>query len=214
MFNLEQSIAEWRRQMLAAGIKAPVPLEELEIHLREEIERLGESGLSETEAFTIAALKIGPARTIQNEFEKVEATEEERKRKEGQIWLGTVLGSLQLILIGAVLFNSEMDFGQRMSSLAAIATSFLFLAAARFSRRIFPVIRAGRSRTAVALVLGGLQAVIWSGIFACFVLPGHEFPFGQWLTTILWASCPPLGAFLGLILGIETAAREKIATAD
>jgi hypothetical protein len=29
MFKLEQSIMEWRRQMLAAGIKAPVPLEEL-----------------------------------------------------------------------------------------------------------------------------------------------------------------------------------------
>lgn len=35
MFDLEQSIAEWRRQMLAAGIKTPVPLEDLEIHLRE-----------------------------------------------------------------------------------------------------------------------------------------------------------------------------------
>ena len=30
--------------MLAAGIKTPVPLEELEIHLREEIEELGEDG--------------------------------------------------------------------------------------------------------------------------------------------------------------------------
>jgi len=30
MFNLEQSIADWRRQMIAGGIKTPVPLEELE----------------------------------------------------------------------------------------------------------------------------------------------------------------------------------------
>ena len=37
MFNLEQAIAEWRQQMLATGIQTPVPLEELEIHLREEI---------------------------------------------------------------------------------------------------------------------------------------------------------------------------------
>ena len=41
MFDLEQSITNWRKQMLAAGIKSPVPLEELEIHLREEIERTG-----------------------------------------------------------------------------------------------------------------------------------------------------------------------------
>ena len=38
MLNLEQKISEWRKQMLAVGIQAPVPLEELEIHLREEIE--------------------------------------------------------------------------------------------------------------------------------------------------------------------------------
>ena len=39
MFNLEKSIADWRQQMLAAGIKTPVPLQELEIHLRDEIEQ-------------------------------------------------------------------------------------------------------------------------------------------------------------------------------
>ena len=39
-----KSIAEWREQMLAAGIKTPVPLEELEIHLREEIEQQMKSG--------------------------------------------------------------------------------------------------------------------------------------------------------------------------
>jgi hypothetical protein len=39
MFNLEQAIADWRQQMLAAGIKTPVPLEELENHLREENEQ-------------------------------------------------------------------------------------------------------------------------------------------------------------------------------
>ena len=39
MFDLEKAIANWRKQMLAAGIKMPAPLEELEIHLREEIEQ-------------------------------------------------------------------------------------------------------------------------------------------------------------------------------
>ena len=54
MFDLEQAIAEWREQMFAAGIKSPVPLEELEIHLREEIERQMKSGLSEQNAFDFA----------------------------------------------------------------------------------------------------------------------------------------------------------------
>jgi hypothetical protein len=70
MFNLEQSVADWRRQMLAAGIKTPVPLEELEIHLRDEIERQTKSGLDERQAFKIAVQQIGPREVLQLEFAK------------------------------------------------------------------------------------------------------------------------------------------------
>ena len=76
MFDLEQSIADWRRQMLAAGIKSPAPLAELENHLREEIERQVKSGLSldEPEAFNFAIQKIGPASALKNEFAKAGGT--------------------------------------------------------------------------------------------------------------------------------------------
>lgn len=70
MFNLEPSIAEWRRQMLAAGIKMPVPLEELENHLREEIERQMKSGLNEQKAFEISVQTIGQPKTLNSEFKK------------------------------------------------------------------------------------------------------------------------------------------------
>jgi hypothetical protein len=213
MFDLEQSIADWRRQMLAAGIKTPVPLEELEIHLREEIERQTKSGLSEQEVFNSAVQKIGTANAVQNEFGKVEEIVEERKWKEGQIWLGAILGLLQLIVIGAVLFNSEMTFGQRMSGLAAIATSFLLVGVGRWSCRIFPIFPVRRTRLAISFILGCVPAIIWSGACAVFVLPGHEFTFGEWLAATLWASCPPLGLSFGLIWGIEMAARKKVATA-
>ena len=70
MFNLEQSIAEWRRQMLAAGIKTPVPLEELENHLREEFNKQAESGINEQTAFETAVLQIGQAKELKTEFVK------------------------------------------------------------------------------------------------------------------------------------------------
>ena len=44
MFNLEQAITEWRQRMLAAGLRSPVPLDELESHLRDEIERQVRAG--------------------------------------------------------------------------------------------------------------------------------------------------------------------------
>jgi hypothetical protein len=74
MLNLEQSIADWRKQMLAAGIKTPVPLEELEIHLREEIERQIKLGLNEQKAFEISIQQIGQPKMLKSEFNKSERT--------------------------------------------------------------------------------------------------------------------------------------------
>jgi hypothetical protein len=72
MFNLDHAIKDWRRQMLAADIKAPEPMDELEAHLRDEIEQQAKSGLSGAEAFQAAVEKIGKAHPIQQEFKKVE----------------------------------------------------------------------------------------------------------------------------------------------
>lgn len=71
MFELESAIAEWRRHMLVNGVKTPAPLEELEGHLRDEIESLTQSGLDESQAFATARERIGPARAVRAEFEKV-----------------------------------------------------------------------------------------------------------------------------------------------
>jgi hypothetical protein len=74
MFNLEQKISDWRKQMLAAGIKTPVPLEELENHLREEIERQMKSGLNEQKAFEISVRQVGQPKMLKREFKKSERT--------------------------------------------------------------------------------------------------------------------------------------------
>ena len=64
MFNLEEAIVQWRRQMLAAGISSPVPLEELESHLREEVERQTQAGLGAQQAFETAVVRMGQANAI------------------------------------------------------------------------------------------------------------------------------------------------------
>jgi hypothetical protein len=111
MFNLEPSITEWRRQMLAAGIKTPVPLEELESHLRDEIERQMKSGLDEADAFQTAVQKIGQPRMVQNEFKKVE---EQRKALHSKLLktLAVVLTSSTALGLAcmALLNNCEKSF--------------------------------------------------------------------------------------------------------
>ena len=59
--------------MLAAGIKTPVPLEELEIHLREEIERQVKSGQNEQQAFETGTASIGQTKLLKIEFKKIDA---------------------------------------------------------------------------------------------------------------------------------------------
>jgi len=78
MFNLEQAIADWRQKMLAAGIEAPVPLQELELHLREEVERQVGKGMKVEEAFILAVKCVGAPRNLQAEFKKIPARPIER----------------------------------------------------------------------------------------------------------------------------------------
>jgi hypothetical protein len=92
MFDLEQSISVWRQQMLAAGIKTPVPLDELEIHLREEIERQMKSGLNEQKAFEISVQQIGQPKGLGSEFKKSERTFMRQILKIGAGIIGVLVG--------------------------------------------------------------------------------------------------------------------------
>src|SRR5215472_9639615 len=106
MFNLEQAIAAWRRQMIAAGIKTPVPLEELESHLREEIEQQIKLGMDEQTAFKRTASQIGQPKTLKKEFAKSGGfwfwlggdASTKINRILGTLWLG--LSSLGFVLMG------------------------------------------------------------------------------------------------------------------
>ena len=61
MFNLDQSIAEWRRQMTVSGIKSPRVLDELESHLSDDVEDQVRTGSSAQRAFAIAVQRLGQA---------------------------------------------------------------------------------------------------------------------------------------------------------
>ena len=71
MFNLEQSIAKWRRQLQSAGVKHPEIVDELESHLREDVARRVQSGESEEQAFEGAVQSVGHASLLKHEFAKL-----------------------------------------------------------------------------------------------------------------------------------------------
>ena len=138
MFNLEQSIADWRQQMLAAGIETPVPLEELESHLREDVEQQMRSGFSEQEAFGSAIKKIGQPRLLKIEFQKADCigTFMITYRILGVLWmaLSGVFGTLFLfVLLHAVFTHPKVLFLPRFYLHTLACLLFLAGGAAGFS---------------------------------------------------------------------------------
>ncbi|MGB3860905.1 MAG: ABC transporter permease, partial [Candidatus Aminicenantaceae bacterium] len=72
MFELEKAIKKWRKDLHTNESLEDGYIEELESHLRDEIERLKESGLIEEEAFERAVERVGTPDSIGAEFFKTD----------------------------------------------------------------------------------------------------------------------------------------------
>ena len=150
MFELEKSIAEWLRKMHAAGIKTPVPLEELESHLREEIQQQIRAGATEDRAFEAAVARIGDAKKLREEFAKVEDSKRVRRREllrrwsvvAGVAFVYCVLGNAWYL--GARAGRMEITRVDLLLALGAMAPMLLLGWAGRSMAKILPVIRESR----------------------------------------------------------------------
>ncbi len=204
MFDLEQSIAEWRRQMLSVGIKTPVPLEELEIHVREEIERQMKSGLNKWEAFNTAVTNIGQARALKLEFKKTAVSMEARFVKLAGIACAVVAGLFSLWILLVLLTVHEASLAERALGLAAVASIILSW---RYGHGFLPVISRPRVRAGVGAVccfasVGGMM--LFTKLIQHFL---GRIPAGQLLAASLWvwAAMAIVG---GIAHGFEKAARK------
>jgi len=137
MFDLEKSIAEWRQQMLAAGIKSPVPLEELEIHLREEIERQMKSELNEQKAFEASIQRIGQPKTLNSEFNKCERTLMKRTAKTCASIIGLFI-SAALLIPGTIQLRDELVMANGRLGLWLLGGFLLCWSIALFQQVILP----------------------------------------------------------------------------
>jgi hypothetical protein len=125
MFNLEQAIIGWRKQMLAVGIKSPAPLDELESHLRDEVEQQMRSGANLEKAFEEAVQSLGEARTLKSEFKKV-VTNERKLMKKIMIIGAGILG----VLFGMGLVLPALANYGREGARPVETTGFLILGVA------------------------------------------------------------------------------------
>lgn len=222
MFNLEQSMAKWREQMLAAGIKSPVPLEELEGHLREEIERQVKSGMDAQRAFEKTVVQMGPAKELKAEFAnsrglpdilKMELIKKECGLKWGPILSLAISTGLFLWIGGMMGFKTgqmlDMTGFERGASLVAAILSCLLVWSGYLGYRFFPVIPSDRKRV-VIFSAGLVLVILWVMIFASCM----NCNMGQFMTAFLWAFLIPFGALIAVMCGLERAAYKKMTRAD
>lgn len=149
MFNLEQAIAKWRRRMCAAGIKTPVPLDELENHLREGVEQQTRSGADPEQAFHRMVERIGAAGKLEEEFGKIEDLKRMKSRELLRRWsvvagTGFVYAMLSgTWYLGARSGKMEITWFEIVLGLGAIAPMILLGWAGRSVATLLPIICEG-----------------------------------------------------------------------
>ena len=131
--ELNQSIAAWRRQLLASEAIQPEDADELETHLRASVTQLMEQGLSPDEALLVAQHRLGTVEQVQGEFEKIN---EHRYWGHRFLWMivgylgiSLVMTSIKLAASISVLFGKFYALnGIQMGWMHNIATLALFTA--------------------------------------------------------------------------------------
>jgi len=195
---LEERIGEWRQFLLSRQAVRSVDVDELEDHLRSQVEALGEAGLDEDEAFLVAVKRIGDLDSVSREFAREYS---ERLWKQLVVSPGADAASLTarrdtvvavgLAIAAAVALKVPELFGVSMSGGDASASFYvrnLSLFVLPFLAGFFAVKRrlAGRDwyRLAAPFVAAGLIVNLFP-----FDLGGHtlvlaaiHLPIALWLT--------------------------------
>ena len=210
MFDLEQSIANWRQQMLAAGIKTSGPLEELEIHLREEIERQMSAGFNAPEAFGIAVEHIGQANLLKQEFQKINHGDKmQKQRRVAAAAFAMILGVYAMVIIG-VLLKMDLALDEQLSGFAAVAAMFLSVFVAwHILPRFLPVIGHKAVQSAIGLI-GGISGMVWFFAFVFLLLPRFDFTSGQLTVALCWALVPVVALPTASFLMIDKSERHPV----
>jgi hypothetical protein len=210
MFDLEQAVVKWRRQMLAAGIKAPVPLDELEVHLRDEVREQTQAGIGEQPAFESAVQKLGCSSVLKNEFELVQRPASSGERKAFMGVLGFSL--LSLFMFALPMFRlgtfAKMDLQQLLSCFSAIALALLLGWGGWFGYSVFPVISNARMRSAI-FISNAILATLWELIFLYVIALRSGFNLEQLLVAFIWSFVLPQGLLVGSFAGLERAALRR-----
>ncbi len=186
MRDLEEKIAQWRKKMAAGGVKTPAVLDELEGHLREDVQARISAGDSESVAFQTAVARIGSAGALQTEFNKIT----------GAVSLPVLIGAsiwISAVVLGLVLFSNRVAAGTLgpllfthvLTITAGYGAAFLVGALAacyiycRWAGRLSPALREDLTRATLRFTY--ISAVLNVAGFLLGMLWAHKYRGAVWL---------------------------------
>lgn len=115
--------------MLRAGIQCASSLDELESHLRDEVEHLMRSGLNSEQAFQSAVERLGRAEILQPEFTKVRTSKEDpmnhNRIYSATLWIFAVYNSV-IIAAGLYYWRVLGQTNEPMGRYPAWALKWMF----------------------------------------------------------------------------------------
>jgi hypothetical protein len=137
MFDLEQAIAEWRERMAEGGITSAETLDELEAHLREEIERQVRTGAESKSAFEWSADRIGRASELKREFDRATPSGAVTIRRLKQMTV-VMVGGYAALTAAVVYCGADLPLGVRlMGAVGMTLPLIIFWSWRRFGRYPF-----------------------------------------------------------------------------
>jgi hypothetical protein len=209
MFDLDKAVAAWRKNLRAAGMENRTLLDELENHLREEVERQRNCGSTELRAFEIAVRQIGDAGQLKSEFKKISQT---------PVVLERIMIGISILVVGFGIFLSTVmivlclnGWGDRLVASVAVVCALVVAYGWRHAVPFLPVIAGAGKRCVVGF------GCIAAGVGVCtffvnVVIPrfqtdsDHPLPaIGLWLIFIIAVFC-----CLGQGLMLDERERERL----
>ena len=159
MFDLERAITDWRQHMTEGGVASAEVLDELESHLREDVEEQVRSGTDVARAFDSAVRRIGTAAMLRNEFAKCGRP----KRALRQQFLRSfffVSATMAILIDVYTLIAFELSPLERGAGAFAVAGVTLYL----FRLPFLPLWRQGvrRARMAEMMKAAGVIVPVWA----------------------------------------------------
>jgi len=209
MFDLDRAISDWRQQMFANGIQKAEVLDELESHLREDVERQIRYGEHAEKAFVSGVRRIGKSDALKAEF--VKSGSRRHRTVEKLMLAGCIL------FVAFIIFLSSAAIVMCFSALsdriaAAVAVAAILLSACFWPRAVpfLPVITNESARTVIALacILGGIGIAT---LYCQVILPHFGVPYDRQVPAAGFWMILPVAIGLGLGCGIDRAGRMRTA---